>query len=73
MAFTCDAEEAVPAIQCQWCCENSGFGAMSVGSPLCKTIKGDSVVHPPVQLYVALVHWHYKPRIMPYNQHCTHL
>jgi hypothetical protein len=55
MAFTCDAEEAVPAIWCQWCCKNSGFGAMSIGSPECKNIKGESMVHPPVQLCVVWV------------------
>jgi hypothetical protein len=57
-------------IWCQWCCENSGFGAMSVGNPKLKNIKGDSVVHPPVQLYVSLA---LLPKIMPCIRHGIHL
>ncbi len=64
MALTCDAEEAVPVIWCQWCCMNSGFGEMSVGSQKCRKIKEESVVLLLVQLYGALA---ILPRMMPSN------
>jgi hypothetical protein len=51
MPLTCDAEEAVPVIWWQWLCENSSFGAMSVGTEKCRKIKEESVVFPPVQLW----------------------
>jgi hypothetical protein len=70
MTLTCNIEETVPVIWWQWCCESSGFGAMSVGNQKCKKFKEELVVLPPVQLYGASA---ILPRMTPYKQHGTYL